>query len=380
MRGLEGERLLLLGEYISQGGTRSYFRSLLSFYARHGVEVLAITSFDEDDSDMRNFAGKFGFNVLSFPDFAAQVGLSLRTTRPAVWSPRGFKREREAFIRFSSLHGISRVTLSVGTSGLFLSAAGTGLPTLMVAHGYPHGSRQRLLGRAVMAPRVPRDMSLVTVSNFSERLFRSAWRLTEGGPQVRTVYSTCGPLASSPAVDQRSPLILGAALVESHKRPMDWIGVADRVLGMPGMEQVEFEWAGTGPCLEEARRIADLTVPGRIRFPGWSNDLEPVYRKARVFLQMSDTEALGLSVVDALRHGLPCVVSDAGGLPEVVHDGVNGFVVPVGDVAAASRAVTRLLRDDELWTTQSIAAQDMYREQFTPEAWELGMLQAHDPG
>lgn len=379
-RVLQDERVLLVGEYIAHGGTRTYFKSLLEFYARHGAEVIAITSFDENDPDMRGYVKGLGLDMMTYPMFAAQVGLSLRTTRPAVWSPKGFSREREAFLRFTSLHGISRVTLSVGTSGLFLSAAGTGLPTLMVAHGYPHGWRQRLLGQAVMAPRVPATMSLVTVSDFSGRLFRSAWNLTGAGTRIRTVYSTCGPPVPSPSVVQRRPLVFGAALVESHKRPVDWIRVAERVLHMPAMEQVEFLWVGDGPCLEEARSAVDRSVTARVQFPGWSDDLAPFYREARVYLQLSDTEALGLSVVDALRHGLPCVVSDAGGLPEVVRDGVNGFVVPVGDVAAAARAVERLLKDDQLWAAQSIACQNAYRNHFAPEIWDSGLLKAHGLG
>ena len=115
----------------------------------------------------------------------------------------------------------------------------------------------------------------------------------------------------------------------------------------------------------------------QVSFPGWRSDLASDYESARVYLQMSSIESLGLSAVDALRHGLPSVVTDAGGLPEVVIDGVNGFVVPVGDVAAASEAVDELLSDDALWVRQSHAAQEIYDERFSPRQWDREMLEAH---
>jgi glycosyltransferase involved in cell wall biosynthesis len=115
-----------------------------------------------------------------------------------------------------------------------------------------------------------------------------------------------------------------------------------------------------------------------IQFPGWDDDPGKEYQRSRVYLQTSSKEALGLSVVDAVRHGLPCVVADVGGLPEVVLDNVNGFVVSPGDVAAASEAVRELLLNDSTWLKMSKSANEVYRERFTPEMWKENMLAAHE--
>ena len=64
-----------------------------------------------------------------------------------------------------------------------------------------------------------------------------------------------------------------------------------------------------------------------------------------VYVALSRMESFGVAVIEAGACGLPVIVSDAGGLPEVVADGETGFVVPVGDVAAAADAIVTLVRD-----------------------------------
>ena len=58
-------------------------------------------------------------------------------------------------------------------------------------------------------------------------------------------------------------------------------------------------------------------------------------------------------------------------------DGINGFVVPIGDVSAAAAAVSELLLDGDLWQRQSTAAKERYRDRFSAEGWEHALLEAH---
>jgi glycosyltransferase involved in cell wall biosynthesis len=72
------------------------------------------------------------------------------------------------------------------------------------------------------------------------------------------------------------------------------------------------------------------------------------YRALTVYVALSQTEGFGVSIAEACASGKPVVVSAAGGLPEVVDDGVTGFVVPVGDVERAANAIERLVVDERL--------------------------------
>ena len=59
----------------------------------------------------------------------------------------------------------------------------------------------------------------------------------------------------------------------------------------------------------------------------------------------SQTESFGLAALEAMACGAPVVASRAGGLPEVMDDGVNGILEPVGSVEAMGRRAVELLRD-----------------------------------
>jgi glycosyltransferase involved in cell wall biosynthesis len=373
----EVPKILLVAEYISHGGTREYFKALLQFYKHLGVEVVTVTSFEEPDPEMQLFSNSLHFELMTFRQFAGEAGLQLKDDRPAVWSSLGFRREADAFAKFRSDRGLAHTVISVGTPGLFLSAVRNSPASLMIAHGYPHGKRSRVLGRIVMGNRVPRSMRLVTVSNFSAQQFVKLWGINGDGNDLRTVHSTFGRLLVPSPLHSRKQLVMTAALVESYKRPLDWIKIAGQVRQKTQHQDTLFKWFGVGPMLDQARETASFLGQNESCFPGWSSNINPIYDEAKVYLQTSDTEALGLSVVDALRHGLPAVVSDAGGLPEVVEHGVNGFVFPVGDTEAAASAVSRLLEDSAVWQEFSQASQRIYLERFAPHIWEQRIQEAH---
>lgn len=377
---LKGQRILVAAEYIGHGGTRRYFRDLLAFYADAGADVTALTTYEFPDLEMRQFVSDFSFKLLTFQEAVREFGTRDQALRPSVWNRRLVAQESDFFSRVCDALGIERVVLSVGTSGLFLSATPVRPDPLLIAHGYPHGNRQRFLGRRVLGPLMPPCLRIVTVSDYSSGLFRNAWGTQARGVDVRTVRSTTGPLLPGASLQHKRALVVTAALLEAYKEPYTWIEIAQQVLRIPsGGETPDFLWMGVGDLLDSARARVPQPMEKSIRFPGWIENPGEVYARARVYLQTSSKESLGLSVVDALRHGLPAVVTSAGGLPEVVINGLNGFVVPVGDTRSASDAIRELLADDRLWSSMSAAAQEVYAARFSPESWRRGLMDAHDP-
>ncbi len=88
----------------------------------------------------------------------------------------------------------------------------------------------------------------------------------------------------------------------------------------------------------------------RVEFAGPVADTELAARYARadVFVAPSLFESFGLIYLEAMQHGVPVVGAAVGGVPDVVHDGVDGLLVPPGDAPALAAALERLMDDEDL--------------------------------
>jgi N-acetyl-alpha-D-glucosaminyl L-malate synthase BshA len=103
---------------------------------------------------------------------------------------------------------------------------------------------------------------------------------------------------------------------------------------------------GDGPEHDAAlREAASLGVKKDVRFMGRVDDVADLLRGADLFLLPSATESFGLAALEAMACGVPVIATRVGGLPEVVEDGVSGYLTPVGDVAAMSERAIELLQD-----------------------------------
>jgi glycosyltransferase involved in cell wall biosynthesis len=301
-----------------------------------------------------------------------------KMTVPDVWSHGRWIRERHAFRKLADLIDADQVTVSAGTPGLLLGAAAARPGGIYILHTYPHGRRQRLLARSYLSRRIPPRTRFVAVSEYERGILTSLWRVSKRQSTVETLLSTVGPLSSNESSPSEPWIVLTASLLEEYKRPLEWVDVAVEVSRRLTREAVRFVWLGEGSMLERARQAArDVADVADITFPGVSDDPGPAYHSSRLYLQLSSIENMSLSVLDAQRHGLPCVVTSAGGLPEIVQDGVNGRVVPIGETALAADAICELLTDPSTWLAYSAGAQRTYAQRHSEECWTRELLAIH---
>ena len=132
-----------------------------------------------------------------------------------------------------------------------------------------------------------------------------------------------------------------------QKAPLDFLKVAVLTLGkFPG---AKFLLVGDGkmrPVIERA--VFDRGLQGKVILAGWRDDLPELLAGTDIFALTSLWEGLPISVLEALKSGVPVVATDTGGIKELVSEGVNGYIVPRGDIQEMSRHICDLLRDDDL--------------------------------
>jgi glycosyltransferase involved in cell wall biosynthesis len=133
--------------------------------------------------------------------------------------------------------------------------------------------------------------------------------------------------------------------------------------------------AGDGferPALEDLAKT--LGIADKTRFLGWvaNKELPRYFRSCAVSVIPSLEEGFGIPAAEAMGCEIPVVATDAGGLPEVVENGVTGYVVPKGDAAALAEGIDRLLADDALRSQMGKAGRARAIERFD---WDLSVKQ-----
>ncbi len=103
--------------------------------------------------------------------------------------------------------------------------------------------------------------------------------------------------------------------------------------------------------------------------PRGVHDVRPYLAATDIFISLAYEESFGLSVIEAMAAGLPMVGPQAGAIPEIITDGVEGFLVPLADFAGGpgeefAMAVTKLAADSELRKKMGQASQKKVAEKF----------------
>jgi len=154
-----------------------------------------------------------------------------------------------------------------------------------------------------------------------------------------------------------------------YKNPETWLSVAEKVITK--LPHVRFYWLGNGELLDTYReKVKALQIKENIIFKGYQKNVSEYCENAALYFQPSRLESHGIAVIDAMAHGLPCVTSDAGGLPESVVNNETGFTRFVDDVDGFTEKIINLLSDKLLREKMGAAGKKRAEELFSQEKQE----------
>jgi glycosyltransferase involved in cell wall biosynthesis len=118
-------------------------------------------------------------------------------------------------------------------------------------------------------------------------------------------------------------------------------------------------------------------LSSHVRFAGFRTDLERILPCLELVVHPALTEGLGLSLLEAAAAGIPIVAASAGGVPEIVQDGVTGLLVAPGDPKNLAGAMIRLLRRRETAQALGKAGRDFVRRNFSVAAMVEGNIRVY---
>lgn len=242
-----------------------------------------------------------------------------------------------------------------------LAAAAAGVPVVVhTYHGFGFHDRQNPLARRVyillerLCARLATRLVFVSRANVAcaERhglaraadaeVIRSGVKLADFPAQV-----DAAALKMSAGIGRHARLVVSIGNLKPQKNAGDFVAAAARVAAR--VPEARFVFIGDGPQRRalEARAFA-LGLADRLFFLGWRRDAAQWLAAADAFALTSLWEGLPRALVEAMKSGRPPVCYATDGVVDVLRDGQNGFLVPVGDTEALAERLVRLLTDEAL--------------------------------
>jgi len=131
-------------------------------------------------------------------------------------------------------------------------------------------------------------------------------------------------------------------------------------------EKYTLRVVGEGPQLNHVQEYAKkLGIEKNIDFMGSRNDVPAILASSDIFILSSDWEGFPISIIEAMRAGLPIIASNVGGISETVIVDSNGYLVPRGDTARLTKVIKLLLTDKKKRKMMGQSSRVLYEKQGT---------------
>jgi glycosyltransferase involved in cell wall biosynthesis len=330
-------RLIMLG---AASETRGSIAAVVEAYRAHGlfqrwpIEYLAT----HGDTGAGQSAG-LAFAALR------RFGLAMARDRHAVvhlhLGARG-NPARDAAFMAAALAARARLVVQLHGSGFDGS------------HGGP--VMRHLLSKAA-AILFPRE----SLRRWARSVAPTAHAVCLPNPVAALAAGQLAPYASRPN------LILFLGRLEAAKGIFDLLEAVAAL--RPSVPDVRLVCAGDGNRVAVAHHAERLGIAEAVKFTGWvgPSGKRALLESTAVFALPSYRESLPIGLAEAMAAGVPVVASAVGGIPEVITDGVSGFLVAPGDKSTLERQLRKLLTDRALAARIGAAARESARLRFAPE-------------
>jgi glycosyltransferase involved in cell wall biosynthesis len=195
--------------------------------------------------------------------------------------------------------------------------------------------------------------------------------------QVALIYNGVDLERFKPPTVQEKRAASGALGLDPSKRTIGHIGRLSDVKGQKyfieaaariaaARRDTQFLLVGDGKEEVALRRLVrEKKLEGLFHFQRSVDDTALPLRAMDVFVMPSLQEGLGLSLLEAMASGVPCVASSVGGILTVVQDGATGLLVPSADAPSLARGIGRLLDDGGLSATIAYQARRQVEKKFS---------------
>ena len=251
-----------------------------------------------------------------------------------------------------------------------LAAHRLGIKTVFTAHGWSFAEgtplSRKLIGLLPERLLAYWTDSIITVSDTDRDL---AIRYRIGRPEkIVTIHNGIAdqPQPVVNKVDKESTRPITLIMVARFAAPKYYAQLIDASATIKG--DFRLRLVGDGPLFESMKKRAeDLNLSGIVEFLGSRDDVDELLANSDVFILVSDWEGFPISILEAMRAGLPVIACNVGGIHEAITDRTNGRLVPRGEIAGLKLAMQELISDRALRQEMGAQARQRFEQLFTTD-------------
>ena len=246
-----------------------------------------------------------------------------------------------------------------------LAAHSLGINTVFTAHGWSFAEgtplSRKLIGLVPERLLAYWTNCIITVSDTDRDL---AIRYRIGRPEkIVTIHNG---IADQPQLmvnkDSDEPVTL--IMVARFAAPKYYAQLIDAAATIKANFRLRL--VGDGPLLEPMKKRAEaLNISDIVEFLGSRDDVDSLLADSDIFILVTDWEGFPISILEAMRAGLPVIACDVGGVREAITDRSNGRLVPRGEIAGLKLAMQELISDKTLRREMGAQARQRFEQLFT---------------
>lgn len=249
-----------------------------------------------------------------------------------------------------------------------LAGRRTGTPVVFTAHGWgfsPGAPRARqLLARAIETALSPLCARIICVCE-ADRQRAIGLRVASPG-KLATIHNGISPEAEQARPETQPPRFIMVARFSEQKDQTTLLHALSLLERDGKTRDFGVDLVGTGPDFEKLQALSQqLRLDGRVQFLGDRHDVPALLAASQAFVLSTHYEGLPISIMEAMRAGLPTIATDVSGIPEEVEHEKTGLLTPPRDAPALARALETLLESPPRRAEMGQAARRKFEREFT---------------